>query len=246
MRRPRRSGETPHHPSRETPESSSRETLESSSRETLESSSRETLESSSRETLESSSRETPLLRKRGYRCPLTPILFGGGQERGLRPGTLLVPLVVGLGKAAELALADMPAGKAAEAVKVKLLADLRDVPHAINGDLSRSQPHVLNISFPGVDSEALMLALRDEMAVSNGSACTSAAYKPSHVLVAMGRDETLIRSALRISWGPKVICVSVAGLIAAVRVLRPCLFAYPGIRVQAILPAARGQVPDVV
>ena len=78
------------------------------------------------------------------------------------------------------------------------------VDHRINGDLTRMQPHVLNVSFPGVDSEALMLALRYEMAISNGSACSSSGYSPSHVLRAMGLSDDRIDSAVRISWGPGV------------------------------------------
>ena len=154
--------------------------------------------------------------------PLQPLLFGGGQERGLRPGTLPVPLVVGLGKAAELAgVEHAERRKAAAAVKARLLADLRGVAHQINGDPAHAQPHVLNISFPGVDSEALMLALRDEMAISNGSACTSAAYKPSHVLRAMGLADDAIALAVRISWGPGVGNLSSATIINAVRENRP-------------------------
>ena len=138
----------------------------------------------------------------GERRPLTPLLFGGGQERGLRPGTLSVPLIVALGKAAELAGAEHRERRecAARAKRLFLMA-LREVEHEINGDVERSQTHVVNVSFRGVDSEALMLELRDVVAVSNGSACTSSQYAPSHVLLAMGIDEGLIESALRISWG---------------------------------------------
>ena len=175
--------------------------------------------------------------------PLQPLLYGGGQERGLRPGTLPVPLIVGLGKAAELALAEHGArNRAAALVKQKLLADLAGVPHTINGDPARAQPHVINISFPGVDSEALMMALRDEMAISNGSACTSAAYKPSHVLTAMGLAEDLIESAIRISLGPMVRSVPAAELIGVVNALRP-RSGHSENRVRAPLHQAVGRVP---
>jgi cysteine desulfurase len=181
---------------------------------------------------------------RGYRSPLSPLLFGGGQERGLRPGTLPVPLVVGLGKAAELALGEHAARRrGAEAVKAKLLADLRAVPHTINGDPARTQPHVINISFPGVDSEALMLALRDEMAISNGSACTSAAYKPSHVLKAMGVDDLLLESAVRISWGAAVAGIASGPLISAVRAIR---FASLETRAPLLSHLAKARVPSAV
>jgi cysteine desulfurase len=82
------------------------------------------------------------------------------------------------------------------------------------------QPHVLNVSFPGVDSEALMLALRYEMAISNGSACSSSGYLPSHVLTAMGLPRERIESAVRISWGPGVEAIPVEPLAEAVRRLR--------------------------
>ena len=144
-------------------------------------------------------------RREGGRNPLTPLQFGGGQERNLRPGTLPVPLVVGLGAAAHFASVEFAARrKDAAAMKQRLLNDLRRVDHRINGDVERSQQHVLNVSFPGVDSEALMMALREDVAISNGSACTSSSYSPSHVLSAMGVDEAILESAVRISWGPGV------------------------------------------
>ena len=84
----------------------------------------------------------------------------------------------------------------------------------------RASPDVVNVSFRGVDSEALMLELRDVVAVSNGSACTSSQYAPSHVLLAMGIDEGLIESALRISWGPGARRIPFAEFVAAVRAIR--------------------------
>src|SRR5262249_30265686 len=116
---------------------------------------------------------------------------------------LPVPLIVGLGTASELAGQEYEARKNhAEELRRQLLSALDSVPHRINGDITRSQPHVLNVSFPGVDSEALMLALRYEMAISNGSACSSGGYSPSHVLRAMGLPISQIESSVRISWGP--------------------------------------------
>jgi cysteine desulfurase len=148
-------------------------------------------------------------------------MFGGRQERGLRPGTLPVALVVGLGRAAELARQEhAPRRLAAERVKAQLIADLRDVEHRINGDQSCCQPHVLNVSFPGVDSEALMMALRDELAVSNGAACASDRYGSSHVLEAMGLAPERIASAIRISWGPGVAAVPTVALQDAILRLR--------------------------
>lgn len=158
------------------------------------------------------------VRRRGAaRRPLDPLLFGGGQERGLRPGTVPVPLVVGLGTAARLADREYrQRALAALQLKQALLSGLQSVEHHINGDPSRTQPHVLNLSFPGVDSEALMMALRDEIAISNGSACTSDSYDPSHVLLAMGLDEDRISESVRISWGPGTNAVPVDALVSAV------------------------------
>jgi cysteine desulfurase len=152
---------------------------------------------------------------------LTALFYGGGQERGFRPGTVPVPLVVGLGVAAELAGKEyLQRRSAAASVKKRFLSDLAAVDHYINGDLARSQSHVLNVSFVGVDSEALMMAVRDELAFSNGSACTSASYTPTHVLKAMGFDEDRISSAVRISWGPGIDHIPAAPLIRAIRQLR--------------------------
>jgi cysteine desulfurase len=104
-------------------------------------------------------------------------------------------------------------------VKERLLSDLAAVDFRINGDLARTQTHVVNVSFPGVDSEALMMAVRSGLAISNGAACTSASYSPSHVLAAMGLEERLIASAVRISWGPGVVEPTAPRLIAAIRAL---------------------------
>lgn len=144
-----------------------------------------------------------ILRRRGWqRPPVQPLMYGGGQEGGLRPGTLPVALIVGMGKAAELAVEEHARWQAHNRkVKESILQQLRQVEYQINGDLAHSLSNCLNISFPGVDSEALMLSVQEEIAISNGSACTSADYKPSHVLVAMGLSRERIESAVRISWG---------------------------------------------
>jgi cysteine desulfurase len=137
--------------------------------------------------------------------PVQPLLFGGGQERGLRPGTLPVALAVGLGEAARLAELEWPARRSsAVAIREQLLCELQAVDHYINGDPARCLPHVLNVSFPGIDSEAFLVATRDIIATSNGSACTTTSYKPSHVLVAMGLSDDQVESAIRMSWGPSI------------------------------------------
>jgi cysteine desulfurase len=161
-------------------------------------------------------------RLRSQRRPLTPLLYGGGQEMGWRPGTLPVPLIVGLGTAAELAGREyLERREAAAHVKERFLRELAAVDYQINGDPSRTQTHVLNVSFAGVDSEALMLAVRDQLAISNGSACTSASYASSHVLQAMGLGAELIGSAVRLSWGPGVKSIPSKPLIDSMLRLRP-------------------------
>jgi len=144
-----------------------------------------------------------IARRRGYkRPPLTPLMYGGGQERGLRPGTLPVALIAGLGLASSIALAEADAHQArADAIKADLLAALEPLGAELNGDRERTVATTLNISIPGVDSEAAIVALKDVVAVSNGSACTSQSYEPSHVLIAAGLPTSRIEGALRLSWG---------------------------------------------
>jgi len=141
-------------------------------------------------------------RRRKYkRPPLQPLLHGGGQERGLRPGTLPVHLIVGLGESACLAAAESETwAEKCRAIRRELLAALTPLGIQINGDPAHSLPHTLNFSLPGVDSEAVMLGLKGLVAISNGSACTSANYSPSHVLTAMGFPSDRVQGALRFSW----------------------------------------------
>lgn len=163
-----------------------------------------------------------ITRRRGYkRPPLSPLLFGGGQERGLRPGTLPVPLIVGLGLAAELALKNhSKREKACRAFRDRALKALSSLSPLINGEEARTLPHVLNLSFPGLDSEAVMVALKDLVAVSNGSACTSHSYQPSHVLKAMGLSTERIEGAVRISWCHMTEEVDWKGVAKIVKSLR--------------------------
>ena len=132
-----------------------------------------------------------------------PLLRGGGQERGLRSGTLNVPGIVGLGRAAALAADSVPE----EAERVSALRDelhrrlLAAVPEAIlNGHPGERLPNTLNVSFPGVRASEL-LAAAPEVAASAGSACASESPKPSHVLRAMGADEAVALCAVRLSLG---------------------------------------------
>ena len=132
---------------------------------------------------------------------LTPLMVGGGQEVGLRPGTLPVLLIAGLGLAAELSLKEnaIRAEKNREHLTQISRAAI-DSGATINGDLQHSIGNVINISFEGVDSESAILLLQNEVAISNGAACSSASYSYSHVLEAMGLSRSRIESALRISW----------------------------------------------
>ena len=143
------------------------------------------------------------VRRRDPQVRLAPLFDGGGHERGFRSGTLAVPLIVGLGEACRIALEE---GQSDEA----RLFDLREHLHRglldrldvlqLNGHPTDRLVGNLNLSFGGVDGEALMMAMRD-VAVSSGSACSSANPEPSHVLIAMGLDEDNARASLRFGLG---------------------------------------------
>lgn len=143
-----------------------------------------------------------VMRRRGFeKAPLSPLLFGGGQERGLRPGTLPVPLIVGLGVAAEVAAGQgEERRKACQVFRARAIEALAPLGPQYNGDQERVLPHVVNLSVPGVNSEAAIVAVKSLVAISNGSACTSQSYTPSHVLEAMGLGAERVQGALRISW----------------------------------------------
>jgi cysteine desulfurase len=158
-------------------------------------------------------------RRRGYkRPPLEPLMHGGGQERGLRPGTLPVALIAGLGLASTLALNESAQNaERGAAIKDELLAALMPLGAELNGDPERTVATTLNVSIPGVDSEAAIVALKDVVALSNGSACTSQSYEPSHVLVAAGLPRDRIEGALRLSWGPTSGAVPIDALVERLR-----------------------------
>lgn len=140
-------------------------------------------------------------RRRYARPPLRPIMVGGGQERGLRAGTVPTHLVAGFGAAARAAIHERAERSARNAsFRARALEALGPLRPAINGETSRTLPSVLNLSFPGVDGEAAIVATKDLVAISNGSACSSRHYEQSHVLAAMGLSDERIASALRISW----------------------------------------------
>lgn len=140
-------------------------------------------------------------RRHGRRPPLAPLVYGGGQERGLRAGTLPVHLIAGFGEAARIAVTDHALRlEACRRFRDRLLLGLQPLCPVPIGDQAKTLPHVIALAFPGLDSEAVILALKDIVAISNGSACTSASYSESHVLKAMALPADQISSVTRWSW----------------------------------------------
>jgi cysteine desulfurase len=143
-----------------------------------------------------------LVRHRGkQKVPLAPLVHGGGQEHGLRPGTLPVPLIAGLGLAAEIGAKDHEAREAkCRAFRERFLRAIEPLHPKIHGEEGQVLAHTVNLSFPGISAEEGMVKIRDLVAVSNGSACTSSSYQPSHVLKAMRLAKDEIIGAMRFSW----------------------------------------------
>jgi cysteine desulfurase len=142
------------------------------------------------------------VRRKGPRVRLAPQIDGGGHERGMRSGTLPVPLIVGFGKAAEICREAMPE----ESARLRKLRDrlqdsiLSSVDEAyLNGHPDRRLPHNLNISFAYVEGESVLMGLNKETALSSGSACTSATLEPSYVIAALGASTELAHSSIRFS-----------------------------------------------
>jgi cysteine desulfurase len=160
-----------------------------------------------------------ITRRRGYdRPPLQPLVHGGGQERGLRPGTLPVALVAALGAASEVAVKDHEKRrKHCRMLKQAAMKSFGSLSPRIHGRPDETMDHVLNLAFPGIDSEALIVALKDLVAISNGSACTSSSYTPSHVIKAMGYSDDDANEAIRLSWCHMTPEVDWEGLAARVR-----------------------------
>jgi len=132
-------------------------------------------------------------------------MFGGQQEHGIRPGTIPVALVAGLGVACELSEKEYEDNiLKCKDIKQSILHELdgSGLNYVINGVQEFCMPNTLNLSVIGVESEALMIASKQYCGISNGSACTSHDYAPSYVLSAMRLDTNRISSAIRISWGP--------------------------------------------
>ncbi|MBL8957235.1 MAG: IscS subfamily cysteine desulfurase [Myxococcaceae bacterium] len=141
--------------------------------------------------------------RRKPRVRIAPIIDGGGHERGMRSGTLNVAAIVGFGKAAELARLEMAdEAKRLEKLRTRLLNGLKSKLDmlVVNGSMETRLPGNLNVSFAYVEGEALMMAIKD-VAVSSGSACTSASLEPSYVLRACGVDEDMAHSSIRFGLG---------------------------------------------
>ena len=143
------------------------------------------------------------VRRKNPRVKLSAQLHGGGHERGMRSGTLNVPGIVGFGKACEICQMEMTG----EIARVSRLRDklqaglLRIEGTSVNGDINNRLPHVTNISFKHADGEGLMMSLNKNIALSTGSACTSASIEPSYVLKALGLEDELAHSTIRFGLG---------------------------------------------
>jgi cysteine desulfurase len=142
--------------------------------------------------------------RKSPRVKVTAQMDGGGHERGMRSGTLNVPGIVGFGKAAEIAKAEMHQdaerlSKMRDRLEKAFQDNLEEV--YVNGSRQSRMPHVTNISFKHVEGEGLMMTFNQNIALSSGSACTSASLEPSYVLVALGLGDDLAHSSLRFSLG---------------------------------------------
>lgn len=143
------------------------------------------------------------VRRKNPRVKVTAQMDGGGHERGMRSGTLNVPGIVGFGKAAELAMLEMDADAARlSKMRDRLETELMKIEESyVNGNRESRLPHITNISFKYVEGEGLMMAFNQNIAVSSGSACTSASLEPSYVLKALGLGDDLAHSSIRFSLG---------------------------------------------
>jgi cysteine desulfurase len=140
--------------------------------------------------------------RRKPRVRIEAQMHGGGHERGMRSGTLATHQIVGMGEAFRIAREEMATeNERVRALRDKLLRGLKEIEETyVNGDMEKRVPHNLNISFNFVEGESLIMAVKD-VAVSSGSACTSASLEPSYVLRALGRNDELAHSSIRFTVG---------------------------------------------
>ena len=145
-------------------------------------------------------------------------MHGGGHERGLRSGTLPTHQIVGMGEAYRLAREGMDSeNERIRSLRDRLLAGLQDIPEVrVNGHLAQRVPHNLNISFQFVEGESLLMGMKG-IAVSSGSACTSASLEPSYVLRALGLSDEIAHSSIRFSIGRFTTVEDIASAIEQVR-----------------------------
>jgi cysteine desulfurase len=143
-----------------------------------------------------------IIRRRGRkRPPVEPLAFGGGQERGLRPGTLPVALIAAFGLAAELSAAEADERRQhGLEFRRRLLEGLVPLRPVVHGDPDRCLPFILNLAIPGIDFDSVVEAWQDLVSVSSGAACSAQSYTCSHVLTAMGIPPADAAAAIRFSW----------------------------------------------
>ena len=168
-------------------------------------------------------------RKSNPRVNLSPVIYGGGHEKGLRSGTLNVPGIVGMGKAVELLVKEMTINNKHNKELIDYMWSQLKFVNAdikLNGHPEQRLSHNLNISIPGIESKALIVQLKN-IAISAGSACTTTSVEPSHVIMALGFGEDRAHTAIRISVGKsnniqeiKLACSSIANSISAIAQLR--------------------------
>jgi len=164
--------------------------------------------------------------RKAPRVKVTAQMDGGGHERGMRSGTLNVPAIVGMGKAAAIAKDEMEEeAKRLAGLRDRLEKGLCEIEETyVNGNVENRMPHVSNISFKHVEGEGLMMTFNQQLAVSSGSACTSASLEPSYVLVALGLGDDLAHSSIRFSLGrfstEEEIDLTIAALTQGVQHMR--------------------------
>ena len=155
-------------------------------------------------------------RRRGERPPIAPLMHGGGQERGLRPGTLPVHQIAGFGKAAEIAIEEAAARvERCRVFREQLLNGLKPLGVVVNGDPQTGVAHIVNLAIPGLEAETLIELWEPWVAISQGAACTSQSYTCSHVLSAMGLPSWQRDGAVRLSWCHLTPMPDVAAMVAA-------------------------------
>ena len=140
-------------------------------------------------------------RKTYMRPQVSNIIYGGTQERGFRPGTTPVALVAGFGLAAQICMDESVDNyRKCEEIKSQFMRAVDGLEYHVNGDPKKCLPSTINIGFKGIDAESIFVAMKENYAFSNGSACNASLHKPSYVLMAMGLSDDLVSESVRLSW----------------------------------------------